>query len=45
VRHGWCYNAAVRLRRLQAEFGARVRLRLRSFILRPEERSNAAYLK
>jgi predicted DsbA family dithiol-disulfide isomerase len=32
----WCYNAAVRLRRLEDELGARVRIEWRTFLLRPE---------
>jgi predicted DsbA family dithiol-disulfide isomerase len=31
----WCYNAAVRLRRLREEFAPSVRLEWRSFLLRP----------
>jgi predicted DsbA family dithiol-disulfide isomerase len=31
----WCYNAAVRLRRLEDEFGDRVALEWRTFLLRP----------
>jgi predicted DsbA family dithiol-disulfide isomerase len=31
----WCYNAAVRLRRLEDEFGDRVELEWRTFLLRP----------
>jgi predicted DsbA family dithiol-disulfide isomerase len=31
----WCYVAAVRLRRIEADFGDRVRLEWRSFLLRP----------
>jgi predicted DsbA family dithiol-disulfide isomerase len=31
----WCYNAAVRLRRLEDEFGDRVGLEWRTFLLRP----------
>lgn len=31
----WCYNAAVRLRRLREEFASSVRLEWRSFLLRP----------
>ncbi len=31
----WCYNAAVRLRRLEEEFGDRVALEWRTFLLRP----------
>jgi predicted DsbA family dithiol-disulfide isomerase len=31
----WCYNAAVRLRRIREEFTASVRLEWRSFLLRP----------
>jgi predicted DsbA family dithiol-disulfide isomerase len=32
----WCYNAAVRLRRLEAEFAGRVVLEWRSYLLRPK---------
>ena len=31
----WCYNAAVRLRRLEGELGADLHLEWRSFLLRP----------
>ncbi len=31
----WCYNGAVRLRRIEAEFGDDVRLDWRSYLLRP----------
>ncbi|HTF32453.1 MAG TPA: DsbA family protein [Myxococcota bacterium] len=31
----WCYNAAVRLRRIREEFAPSVRLEWRSFLLRP----------
>jgi predicted DsbA family dithiol-disulfide isomerase len=31
----WCYNAAVRLRRIEKEFQGRVALEWRSFLLRP----------
>ncbi len=31
----WCYNAAVRLRRLEEELGDRVAIEWRSFLLRP----------
>jgi predicted DsbA family dithiol-disulfide isomerase len=31
----WCYNASVRLRRLEAEYAGRVELEWRSFLLRP----------
>lgn len=31
----WCYNAAVRMRLLEEEFGAEVRVEWRSFLLRP----------
>ena len=31
----WCYNAAVRLRRVEAEFAGRVTLEWRTFLLRP----------
>lgn len=31
----WCYNATVRLRRLEAELGPRVTLAWRTFLLRP----------
>jgi predicted DsbA family dithiol-disulfide isomerase len=34
----WCYNAAVRMRRLEEEFGDEVRVEWRSFLLRPEPR-------
>jgi predicted DsbA family dithiol-disulfide isomerase len=32
----WCNVAAVRLRKIEAEFGARVELRWKSFLLRPQ---------
>jgi predicted DsbA family dithiol-disulfide isomerase len=32
----WCYNAAVRLRRLEEEFGDQLEVEYRSFLLRPE---------
>jgi predicted DsbA family dithiol-disulfide isomerase len=32
----WCYNAAVRLRRLETETAGEVRVEWRSFLLRPE---------
>ena len=32
----WCYNAAVRLRRLEEEFGAAIRIEWRSYLLRPK---------
>jgi predicted DsbA family dithiol-disulfide isomerase len=31
----WCYNGAVRVRRLRAEFGAQLQIEWRSFLLRP----------
>jgi len=31
----WCYNGAVRLRRIEAEFGDEVRLDWRAYLLRP----------
>jgi len=31
----WCYNGAVRLRRIEAEFGDQVRLDWRAYLLRP----------
>ena len=34
----WCYNAAVRMRRLEEEFGDALRVEWRSFLLRPEPR-------
>lgn len=34
----WCFNAAVRLRRLESESGGRLRLEWRSFLLRPQPR-------
>ena len=36
----WCYNAAVRLRRLEDELGDRVRIEWRTFLLRPEPDPN-----
>jgi predicted DsbA family dithiol-disulfide isomerase len=36
----WCYNAAVRLRRLEDELGDRVRVDWRTFLLRPESDPN-----
>ena len=32
----WCYNAAVRIRRLEEEFGDQLEVTYRSFLLRPE---------
>jgi predicted DsbA family dithiol-disulfide isomerase len=32
----WCYNAAVRLGRLEQEFGGEVRVEWRSYLLRPQ---------
>lgn len=37
----WCYNASVRLRRLEAEFDGRVELEWRSYLLRPEPRRDS----
>ena len=37
----WCYNASVRLRRLEKEFGGRVELEWRSYLLRPEPRRDS----
>jgi predicted DsbA family dithiol-disulfide isomerase len=34
----WCYNAAVRLREIKREFGGRVELEWKSYLLRPEPR-------
>lgn len=34
----WCYNAAVRLRRIQEEFGDAVEIEWRAFLLRPRPR-------
>ena len=34
----WCYNASVRLRGLEAEYGGQVELEWRSYLLRPERR-------
>lgn len=34
----WCYNAAVRLERIEAESAGRVRLEWRTYLLRPEPR-------
>jgi predicted DsbA family dithiol-disulfide isomerase len=34
----WCYNAAVRLERLEAEFAGALRVEWRSFLLRPAPR-------
>lgn len=37
----WCYNASVRLRRLEKEFEGRVELQWRSYLLRPEPRTDS----
>jgi predicted DsbA family dithiol-disulfide isomerase len=37
----WCYNAAHRLERLREEFGPRLRVTWRSFLLRPHPRDGA----
>jgi predicted DsbA family dithiol-disulfide isomerase len=34
----WCYNAAVRLERMEAEFGADLEIEWRTFLLRPRPR-------
>jgi len=34
----WCYNAAVRLERMEAEFGERLEIEWRAFLLRPSPR-------
>jgi predicted DsbA family dithiol-disulfide isomerase len=34
----WCFNASVRLRRLEAEYAGQVELEWRSYLLRPEPR-------
>lgn len=35
----WCYNASVRLRRLESEYEGQVELEWRSYLLRPEPRT------
>lgn len=35
----WCFNASVRLRRLEAEYQGQVELEWRSYLLRPETRT------
>lgn len=35
----WCYNASVRLRRLESEYEGQVELQWRSYLLRPEPRT------
>jgi predicted DsbA family dithiol-disulfide isomerase len=35
----WCYNAAVRMRRLEEDFGDALRIEWRSFLLRPKPRA------
>lgn len=37
----WCFNASVRLRRLEVEYDGRVELEWRSYLLRPEPRTFA----
>ena len=37
----WCFNASVRLRRLEAEYAGQVELEWRSYLLRPETRTFA----
>lgn len=36
----WCYNGAVRLRRLKEEFGDRIQIEWRSYLLRPRPDPN-----
>jgi len=41
----WCFNTAVRLRRVEAEFGDRVHFDWRSYLLRPRPRTRPANLE
>jgi predicted DsbA family dithiol-disulfide isomerase len=41
----WCFNAAIRLRRLEVEFTDRVEIEWRSYLLRPRERTRPADLE
>ena len=36
----WCYNASVRLRRIEEEYEGRVELEWRSYLLRPDRRTH-----